>query len=806
MNKLILTLALLVTPLLAFSQNKTVAQELARIEKDFGVSFVYEGDLVEEVAYEGPALVGKTLAQSLELLFKDTEIAFSRHGSYIVLTRKKKALPMDGGIFDRELSASLVTDRMEASVGATGLGVMEIPKAVIMNVPVLFGEQDVLHTIELMPGVQRGAGSFSGFSVRGGEEGGNLMLLDGIPVYNARHALGIFSVFPPDAVESARFYKGSFPARFGGRNASVLDVVTADGSRDRLRGSYTLGLISDKAHLEGPLGKKSTFSLSGRMVHTGFAEPLFRAFNVPANYYFYDLHGKLTYHAGPSDRLSVSVYHGRDFFRETSIEKYYNHFYDKNYAAYDRWITSSSEERIRWGNTLASVAWTHVFSDKLFMRATAAYSLYSMKQVSESSNEEKLDTDTSSDADTEVSTPFIRSLPARVDFTWTPSSSHQLKFGIEAIRHLFLPDRYEHRRVETEGGEIKLDAIMEREYGNPSSAWETAVYAEDEFLLAPGLSLHPGGRFSAVMTWQTPFFCFEPRLALRWEFRPGFAFKAGYSRMSQAIHQLSSGSVSLPTDVWVPITGTLKPELSDQLAIGLFVDALPGWRFSVEPYAKWMQNVLEYRYSMPLQREVAAWESNMAQGVGRAAGIEFLAEKTEGKLSGWASYTLSFSERRFPDGSVNQGQWYPYVNDRRHNFTIYANWKFSERADMGASWVISSGNRFTLPEYYGRVVSSDTYESIEMLADSRNKYQLPPTHRLDLTFNLRKELRRGERIWSLGLYNAYFALNPDQVYLYQYSSFNHSNDKGQRYPEGHIGVKVLSFLTIIPSVSYTRQF
>jgi len=786
-----------------------LSRELAVLEEKYEVSFVYEGNLVEGIEYSGPGVADKSLRKALQILLKDTDIDYKIDGRYVILIRRPKAVTLEESVFDKELPASLISERREASIGSTGLGSMEIPKAVIMNSPVLFGERDVLRTVQLMPGVQNGAGSFAGFSVRGGSESGNLVLLDGIPVYNPRHALGIFSVFPPDAVESARFYKGSFPARYGGRTSSVLDVTTADGSRDSLHLSYTIGLIASKIHSDGPIGRKMTFSLSGRMVHTGFADPLFKAFKLPMNYYFYDVHGKLTCFAGPGDRISANFYHGRDYFRQTSYETLFDHYYDANYAPYDKWTYTGDESLISWGNTIASAIWTHVFSERLFVRTTAAFSKYSMIQTTLLSETVDDDGIESTFADKEVSTPYIRDFSAKVDFVYETLEVHNIKFGLDAVSHTFVPDRFEHGRKETVLGKTTLDTLLCRFAGNPVAGFEASVHAEDDMVLGAGLSVNPGVRVSLVYAGNTPHICLEPRLSMRYEFRPGVAFKAGYSRMSQAVHQLSSGSVSLPTDVWVPMTGRLLPEVSDQVSAGFFCDALPGWRISIEGWGKWMQNVTDYKYTMPWQREISVWRESIVQGIGRAWGVEALLEKTAGKLTGWASYTLSKSDRCFPNGSINRGRWYPFVNDRRHNFGVYVNYKLSARADLSANWTIASGNRFTLPEYYGRIAyGGDTrpeYVRGVYWADSRNNYVLPPTHRLDLSLIVRKALRRGSRAWSFGLYNAYFAKNPDQVYLYEYRGNGRTGEK-RLYPDGRMGIMTLSFLTMIPSVSFTRDF
>ena len=342
--------------------------------------------------------------------------------------------------------------------------------------------------------------------------------------------------------------------------------------------------------------------------------------------------------------------------------------------------------------------------------------------------------------------------------------------------------------------------------------YEGSAYLEDEISAGDRLTFHPGVHFSLFGTGGKAYPSLQPRLAARWAMTDAVTLKAGYTRMAQYVHLLPSGRTSLPTDVWVPITRNIPPQTADQYSAGVYYTGLPLWSISLEGYYKDLRNILELRNSRLAFAGADHWEETVATGIGRSYGVELLVERTAGQMTGWFSYTLSKSERRIPDGSVNHGEWFPYINDRRHKISLYADYSFNPRVDISATWQFATGNRMTLPTRHSIVLSEESgteekpYPEEFLYAPSRNNYVLPPTHRLDVSVNFRKKKTRGERIWNVGIYNVYAARNPDMAIAM--ANWRESADRVHipGYPAGRIYVEITSFLTVIPSFSYTRTF
>lgn len=716
---------------------------------------------------------------------------------------------------DMVIRAATVTGEKETGVRTSGLGALEMPQPVLRRAPVLFGEGDVLKSLQLLPGVQAGNGLSSGVYVRGGGPDENLFLLDGIPLYNIDHMGGIFSVFSPEAVKKVTLYKSSFPARYAGRTSSVVDVRTYDGNTEGLHGSVTAGLLAEKVHLDGPVGENTTFSLSGRMLHTGLLDPLIRgAFHSPVNYWFYDVNAKLVHRFGDRDRLYAGFYHGRDTFLNDREAKSFTHYYDKNYAAYDRYGDDRKHFALNWGNTVAALRWNHVFGGSLFSNTSASLTRYQVRMASDS--EERVD-DSGYRTGVYSASEFlsgITDLTLRTDFEYTPSAAHAIRFGASLTRHVFIPDGQTLSRRETVQEQAVRDTVLFHYDGTYMPGFEGSLYLEDEMTVGDRFSFHPGVHFSLFGTGGKTYPSLQPRLAARWAVTDAVTLKAGYSRMAQYVHLLPSGRSSLPTDVWVPITRDIPPQTADQYSAGVYYTGLPLWNISLEGYYKDIRNILELRNSRLAFAGADHWEETVATGLGRSYGLELLVERTAGQMTGWFSYTLSKSERRIPDGSVNRGEWFPYINDRRHKIALYADYAFNPRIDLSATWQFATGNRMTLPTRHSIIRSEEAFrdgtmqESVEefLYAPSRNNYVLPPTHRLDVSVNFRKKKTRGERVWNVGLYNVYAARNPDMATAG--ANWRESMDRVHipGHPEGRIYVETTSFLTVIPSFSYTRTF
>ncbi len=693
-----------------------------------------------------------------------------------------------------EIREAVIAARKDAGIRSTNMSSIEVPLKQIQNTPVILGEADVIKAIQMMPGVQGGVEGFAGMHVRGGGPDENLVLLDGIPIYNMNHMLGLFSIFQPEAVKKATLYKGAFPARYGGRVSSILDIRTNDGNMKETKGMFSVGLLSDKFHLEGPIIKdRLSYSISARGMHTFFFEPVLRLAlkDVYYNYFYYDLNGKMTWRISDNDRLYFGVYSGADRLNA----KYNDSYSDGSF--------SINNLGLRWGNNVASVRWNHVFGNRLFANTTLAFNRYKMRTGSVT-NENMIqgsDYEIRYKYDSEYNSG-IRDYSAKIDFDYNPSPSHLIKFGTEYIFHNFIPESLTFAENEVHKGEQQVDTTLNVFDAKTYHGNELSVYAEDDIRIGEHLTVNPGVRLSWFNTEGKSYVSAQPRASAKLAFSSGLSFKAGYARMAQYVHMLSTGALSMPTDLWVPITKNISPVLSDQYSVGAYYDGLKGWEFSVEGYWKDMQNVLEYKDGTVVLGMSGGWEEKVAVGNGRAYGLEVYAEKTMGKITGWLSYTLSKSDRHFPDGSINNGKRFPYKYDRRHNFNINASWEISKKIDFNASWSYLSGNMATAPERYIYIVENDGWGEASYDAEfisSRNNYRLPPTHRLNLGVNFRKITKRNnERIWNVSLYNAYNNMNPNFVYMTK------SYD-----PElGHHRMKMeqMTILPILPSFSYTLKF
>ena len=694
-----------------------------------------------------------------------------------------------------ELKEAVVSAQRESGIMATKMSAIEIPMNMIKNTPVLFGEADVLKTIQLMPGVQSGAEGFSGIYVRGGGPDENLLLLDGISLYNAEHMLGLFSIFQPEAVKKVTLYKGSFPARYGGRTSSIIDVRTNDGNLHETHGTVGVGVLCDKFHLEGPIAKgRTAYSISARGMHTFLFDGILRAAKVPANYYFFDMNGKLTHRFSDRDRLFLNAYYGRDIFHFMEEDEYEITGGSNEYRKYD------DKTHIRWGNLLTSARWNHVFNGRLFSNATVAFTDYRMRMgytTSEKSQDTKYYYKYKFDYGS-----GIRDLTAKIDFDYTPAPRHIIKFGGEYVNHAYIPETYTTVEKENDKGQMVTDTTYTNKKEKNRLGHEMSVYIEDDFTVGGWLTLNPGVHLAMFLTSGRTYWSPEPRMSAKVDFGKGVSVKAAYSRMAQYVHLLSSAQITLPIDLWVPITRNIKPVTVDQYSLGLYYNGLPGWEFSVEGYWKDMHNVLEYKDGVSFMASSQSWEDNVVMGDGRAYGVEVFIQKTIGKTTGWLGYTLAKSDRVFSNGLINNGERYPYRYDRRHNISLVVNQRLGKKWDLSAVWTFATGGTTTIPERESIVMLPDgTFTQIDY-APHRNNYRLPPSHRLNIGVNYHKRLRRGESIWNFGVYNAYNRLNPNFVY---YKADTRGDSKSSLYTR-KAKLKSVTILPIIPSFSYTYNF
>lgn len=708
-----------------------------------------------------------------------------------------------------ELSEVTVFGSHVNKVDDTQMSMVDMPLQKISKIPVIFGEADVLKVIQLLPGVQAGVEGTSGIYVRGGGSDQNLYLLDGVPVYNPSHLLGIFSVFNPEALKSVKLYKGAFPARYSGRLSSVIDISMKDGNMKELKGDFSIGLISSKITFEGPIKTdKTSFMLSARRSYADvLAKPVIAVVNkmensnIGANAYFHDFNLKVNHIFSERSRLYLSGYYGKD--HGLISDNYYN-VWSSTEGHKNATINYITRFNIDWGNSIASLRWNYMLSPKLFSNTTATFSHYffdtGMRDITKF-----LKNDRKSE-ESFLYHSAIRDLAAKIDFDYFPTNKHKVKFGLHFTNHYFTPGF-----TEVYQSSYSNTAKIDTSYGNFNiNTNELQFYIEDDFEMSPRLKINAGINLAAFYTENELFFYPQPRLAARFKGGQNWSLKASYSRMVQFVHLLYNSGLNLPTDIWVPATKKYTPPLSDQFAVGTNINLQKGFSLSVEGFYKTMQNLIEYREGASFMSGSTSWEDKVDKGNGWAYGAELLLEKTMGNTTGWIGYTWSKSERQFPN--INFGKVFPAKYDRRHDISIVFTHKFSERFDIGGSWIYSTGNTTTL-SYSHYPVSTIDYGNFfienERIAHykGRNNYRLPAQHRLDLGVNFHKEKKRGIRTWSISVYNAYNQMNPFMLYWkYDYSQ-PYVISTPQIYIESHKKrLAKVSILPILPSVTYSFKF
>ncbi len=660
----------------------------------------------------------------------------------------------------------------------TRMSVIEIPIQQIKDIPALLGEKDVLKVIQLLPGVQKGSEGNSGIYVRGGGPDQNLIILDDATVYNAFHLFGFFSLFNGDALKSVELTKGGFPARYGGRLSSVIDMSMKEGNKEGFHGEGGIGIISSRLTLEGPIVKgKSSFLVSGRRTYIdALIYPLLPATDK-TGYYFYDFNAKANYEIDSKNKVYVSGYFGRDRF-------YFNSKYNDNV----------SKSAIAWGNATGTLRWNHVFAPKLFGNISLIASNYNFK----------LSTQESGSFGT-FSLSYgsgIRDYAGKFDLDYRPSTVHTIKAGVHLINHVFTPSAL-----------VLKDVNLNIDNTTRLNAWENAIYAEDDIKVGSKLRLNPGLRISHFQVQQKDYVRFEPRFSASYNLKSDLALKAAYSMMNQYIHLLSNTSVGLPTDLWVPTTTKVKPQQSWQLAGGVAKDFIDkGFSVSVEGYFKESSNIISYKEGasfLAADPEDAgsgngtAWEDQITSGLGWSYGAEFLVQKKTGKLSGWVGYTLSWTKLRFSE--LNFGREFYARYDRRHDISVVGMYEIRKASDsqngvkLSGTWVYGTGNAITLPvaDYLSPVNSPGraqvfNYSTVSEYTD-RNAFRMAPYHRFDLGIQVQKKMKHWLRTWEFSVYNLYNRYNP----FFYYITYNIENT-----PE----LTQVSLFPIIPSVSWNIKF
>ncbi len=692
---------------------------------------------------------------------------------------------------DVELKVDLVTGAELQGIEVKGEAVdkvsesvrmsrIELPVLQVKKLPALLGEKDVFKVLQLMPGVQKGTEGSSGLYVRGGGPDQNLIILDDAPVYNASHLFGFFSLFSGDALKSAELVKGGFPARYGGRLSSVVEMNMKDGNKEKLAGEAGLGLISSRLTLEGPLVKeKSSFLFSGRRTYIDLLiRPFMRLEEGVGGYYFYDLNAKVNYDFGSRNKLYLSGYFGRDVF-------YYR------YRGGGAWDHDELKSGFYWQNATTTFRWNHLFNKRLFANTSLLFSNYNLVLHAE---------DRSDDDYFKLKyLSGIRDFGLKSDFSWFPDPAHQVRYGVMMTHHRFRPSAY---TVNANYMDIPVDETVRID------ALESGLYVEDEIRYGEKFKLNPGLRLSSFVSRGATYVFPEPRFSSAYALGERTAVKASYALMNQYVHLLSNTGLGLPTDLWVPSSSVTRPQRSQLVAAGYAYDFIePRVSLTIEAYYKWMDHIIGYRegasflvFNDPESAEQLTWEDNITYGKGHSTGLEVLLQKKTGRMNGWVGYTLSWTRQQFDE--LNNGKVFYARYDRRHDLSLVCIYELSEKVVVSGTWVFASGNPMTLPlALYRPAAISHAFQGFwggTEIYDygEKNAYRMKNFHRLDLSVQFIKKIRKGLRTFEIGLFNAYNRRNPFFYFLEQSYS-----------PGGSTTVlKQVSLFPLIPSISYNLKF
>ena len=680
-------------------------------------------------------------------------------------------------------NVTVTTAKRESNTKSAQMGKVDLSINTIKSLPSFLGEVDILKSLQLLPGVRNAGEGNSGFYVRGGGPDQNLIMLDEAVVYNTGHLFGFFSVFNSDAIKSLSLIKGGMPAQYGGRLSSVIDIAMKDGNMNKTEIDAGIGLISSRFAIQGPLKKeKASYMISARRT---YIDVLVKPFIPKSNsfygsgYYFYDLNAKVNYRFSEKDRLYLSGYFGRDKFDFNNAKR-------------------SFKTSIPWGNSTTTLRWNHVFNKKMFSNTSVIY------------NDYKFDFNgVQNDFSINLSSG-IKDVNAKTDFDFYPAPEHKLKFGGQYTFHTFLPSVVSGKQDTV----IFNPANVQRKYAN-----EFGLYMQDDWEINNRLKLNYGiryssfqqvGRYTAYTTDDNgnkidsvvyssgrvvkSYGGFEPRITLRYSLNDYSSLKAAITRNIQYIHLVSNAGTTLPTDIWVPSTYRVKPQIGWQYALGYFRNFNNNtFETSLELYYKTMQNQIEYRegYTPNTLKDP---EEDFVFGKGWSYGAELFVNKVKGRFTGWIGYTLSWTWRKFPD--LNDSERYPGKYDRRHDLSLVGSYEVNSRWKLSSVFIFGTGNAISLPERFYFISGTLTQEFSRI-----NAYRMAPYHRLDISATYipkQKKKRRYSSNWIFSVYNVYSRLNP---YFYYY-------DQEGSAIAGTLKVtaKQVSLFPIIPSVTWNLKW
>lgn len=786
---------------LSAQDSLSIKSQIDALQKQYDVNFVYDPGIIQGIDSKEITLSGKNIKKDLSAVFSGTGIDWELRKNFVVLSKE----------YEQELSsnvdtleaARITTDKLRrANRTQTGLNHLDASK--LLSGYAVMSTPDIVKVLQTMPGVASGSELMSGLYVHGGTGSDNLYLLDGVPLYQVSHLAGLFSSFNSDIVESVDFYKSGFPARYGGRLSSVVDVNTKAGDFNEYHGSFSIGLIDGRFNIGGPIVKgKTSFNVSLRRSWLDVVTiPTFAIINAVNRKYgektwfgysLWDVNGSITHKFSEDNVLRLNLYNGQDRMKLSN----------KSLPTDDDPSTDISSVKVNWGNSLASLDWNWRFDDKMSMRSMLYYTRYNGKMAygyEDRSNDTKV---FSGDKEESGNISRVQDIGLKTDFWWMPAEKHLVRFGASVQPHFYRAERYAEYSRYVDGNETPDSTASNgaKYYGT-----EFSSYIEDEMKLTGWMSLNAGLRYSAYQTGRKVYHSLEPRAALTFSVHPSVDIRASYSEMSQFNHQVSSVYMDLPTNLWMPSTESVRPMRSRQVAAGVYARLPENMSLSVEAYWKTMSGLIEYVGKSTLFPPIDSWESQFTSGKGRTWGVEIQYQWVTAVDNLDFSYTLSWSQRHFE--KIWNG-WYADRFDNRHKINVSYTRKFTKRFDAYIAWCWHSGNRMTVADYMVDTrhvfTMGDKPVKVEMEGFSiseipfytrPNNVKIPDYHRMDLGCNWHRVTKRGnESIWNLSIYNVYCRMNPFYAVVGRNGMYS-----------SEIKARAYGLVPIIPSFSYTLKF
>lgn len=706
---------------------------------------------------------------------------------------KELVIPLKPSLTLQEVVV-IASDSIPTTTSEVRSGTERINLDQVALLPSIGGGTDIMRLMDMLPGVQTGTDGIGGLHVRGGNADQNLVLLDGVPVYNAGHLAGFFSMFSDMAIQNASLQKDNFDTRYGGRTSSIMDVRMREGNRREWHGGVAASLISAKANLEGPIIKdKASFFIAGRrfiwdVIFSPFTNSLFdlSADRDFVDYEFYDWNLKLNYSLSEKDKFYFSYFQGGDSF------KFQDSFGSISPDTLPQPVLEGGDfTSVGWKNSITALRWNHIYNQKLFSNTTLTHSRFDFGFKRATTTWDVLSEELNS-LDLTYNQSRIEDVGIRFDFDYFYSPQHLFKFGgnftfrqfraaAESVseRDPRLPSTYRFLLDDKQ-----LSQVLP---GEKTRAIENAFFFEDNYSPSKKWQLKAGLYTAFFFVEDKTYLSLEPRLFSNYSLSRNVSIESSLSRMSQFLHLISGSNVGLPSDLWAPATENIKPQTAWQLSSGLNWNLSKGYHFKMSSYGKYMTNMLSLlpaNFDNPF--DSSSWQEKVEPGKGASYGMEWMLEKKLGKTTGWVDYTLSWTWRQFPN--VNSGERFPFKYDRRHYIKTALIHQFSKKFQMGFNWVYGTGNPTTLSE--GRVFTPGS-QSFNIYTP-KNSIRMPDYHRLDLSFNFVKHKKRGIRTWNISIYNAYNRQNP----LYIYTMI--VDGKRQAYQ--------FSLIPILPSFEYKYQF